>query len=387
MKTNRKLLAALAGFGLVLGACSGPGETGPVSDPYEDPGITPPAAIENPTVRPAVSLSVPRTGNLIDINVSGLATSASPEGLGVMAERDLTASDFTVVEDGVVKGITVTKISGSDTRAGADIMFVLDTTASMGPGLDSVVDSLQDFTDFLADSGLDVRVGAVTFGDAYDTLLTDTDSHGTSLMDETPPAFDRQERASLKLTADYDAFMKYLEYEARGGGRDGADVPENSLGAVEYAFDTPAFGWRSGAQRHLVVITDICSHNEDTYTRQTRGGITDPWIPGSVASVVSKLGGAAQVHVIGPETPSPYHCSSDYTNMKELTGAEATGGVFVAWDGGSTFDLTDLPITDVVTGGYIVTYRGTVDGSDHEVRLVVDDGRDLRGETTISSSY
>lgn len=393
MKLYRIISALLILVAVV--ACSSGG--GSVADPYADPeGAVEPATIDNPTVVPTMSLGTPNANGLIEVNVSGLG-GAGAAGVSALSAEGLSAEDFTLVEDGVVKGITVRRISSGGGAAAADVVFVLDTTASMGPGLNSVVDSIEEFTDYLAGSGLDVNVGAITFGDAFDTHLGEhSNSSGESFMDETPPGFDREERASLKLTNDYASFMEYLTYEARehewwsGGGRHGGDVPENALGALEYAFDEAPLAWRPGAQKHFVVITDACSHNEDT---ADRARIVDPWMPTTVAEVVGKMRGHAQVHVIEPLVPSCVGAADDYSQMKELTGIDATGGVYVEWEkdeygNWATFDLTELELTDAMSsGGYIITYRGSVTGKEHTVRLVVDNDSDMRGEMTVIETY
>src|SRR5699024_6729232 len=111
-----------------------------------------------------------------------------------------------------------------------------------------------------------------------------------------------EERASLALTDDYDEFLDYVAHEARSNGRNGLDVPENSLGALAYARDADSIGWRDGAQRTIVLITDACSHNEDTYTRENAPAplepITAPWIPTNAADVADQLAGFATVHLI-----------------------------------------------------------------------------------------
>lgn len=381
-------------------------------DAYADPvGVETPLSIpvEDYTLIPAMSLSAPNGAGLIQINVSGFELAATGMDMGILSGGSSLPSDyFSVVEDGVVKGITVQKIS--DVRSvPIDILFVLDTTSSMGIGLTSVVNSIEEFVDLLDDSGLNVHVGAITFGDAFDTLLEVDEndpnlqfgvnrSYGVSLMGATPPPHDDEERASFQLTDDYETFMNYLTYEGRGTapyyGRKGWDMAENALGALEYAVGAD-FGWRAGAQKHFIVITDACSHTSVTAPAR----IVAPWRPTNFTQVLGKLRGHAQVHVVEPDYPGcdtsqiPFY-RRDFVMMKDFAGAEATGGVYVEWishDDFSVnkdpFDLTELPILDVMSSGYIVTYRGDITGGEHDVRLVIDNGDDVRGETTINATY
>lgn len=375
-------------------------------DPYADPAVNPPAEIpaEEQTIAPAFSLSAPDSNGIISMNVSGV--DAGTGSASTAAAGELSAEHFTVVEGGAVKGITVERIGEGTTRAAADIMFVLDTTASMGAGLNSVAVSVANFLDHLDSSGLDAQVGAITFGDAYDTKLESGSYGGDSFMDETPPSFDHEERSSFGLSDDFAAFRQYLigditdaeldagnavnAGQAREGGRDGGDIPENSLGALEYAYDTPDFGWRTGAQKVFIVITDTCSHNDITFAEGFgEAGDSDKWAPSSEDAVVEKLRGNATVHVVAPEdTKNSNGCRNEHTDLVVLTGSAGTGGVYEKWDDDlPAFDLSDLPIAGAVTSGYIVKYRGTVDGEEKSVRLVIDDGGAHRGDITQKVTY
>ena len=364
--TALSLLLAAFTLALVLAACGGPG---PVDDPYADPGTAPPPTITDATIATSGSVA-PRPGSadLIDINVAGFAAPS-----GFVSALDLPAldgGDFVVVEDGVVKGITVERIGG-DVRAAADIAFVFDTTGSMGGALSSVQESIIEFVDFLDGRGLDLRVGAVTFGDAFDTV---SGSRGESLTDMAPPSFDTSERPTFPLSNDFEAFRTFIEGDSP---RAGGDAAENALGALEFAYDE--FAWRTGAQRILIVIMDIYSHNDDTFT--FTGG--EDWMPPNPDDLLARLRGNAIVHVVAPDFGSDV---SPFTDMSMFAGASGTGGVFFPWASGA-FDLTELPIAEAAAGGYIVTYRGTRDGSEHSVRVVIDDGSSIRGEFTVTATY
>jgi len=366
----KKLLPFTLALALILAACS-PSE-GPVDDPFADPGTPPPPAITEPTVGVAFAMSAPAADNIITLNVPGFAPVDEADGLGTSA-----AGMFTVVEDGVVKGIIAEEIDGG-TRAAADIAFVFDTTGSMGGALTSVITSIVGFADHLDASGLDVRLGAVTFGDAFDTKAEDSTSPGTG--SNPPPPFDLTERPMFGLTDDSGSFRDFIESQtASGGGR----AAENAVGALSHAHR--ALDWRPGAQCVLILITDIYAWEapaEGSQISETGGPITEPWIPPSSESVIDSLRGDCVVHVIATSTTG----SSDTIHTSIFTGAAGTGGVYHEWNRGP-FDLTELPITGSLTSGYVVRYRGTVDGSEHEVRLVVDDGAGRRGEHTRSATY
>lgn len=358
-----------AGVALFLASCaSAPRDT---EDPYADPGTPPPPTISDRTVTPAMSLSAPDSNRLITINVAGM-TARESGVLSTTQVRDM----FTVVEDGVVKGITVDEID-RDTRAGADIAFVIDTTGSMAAQITGVRESIIDFAAHLDSSGLDVQLGTVTFGDAFDTVNAGTTSSGESLIGSAPPSFDGFERPTFDLTSDVSAFQSFIgEQTARGGG----GWPENGLGALHFAYES--LSWRAGAQCILIVITDAQAWSDvnpgDSIPTDSR------WHPPAPAAALADVSGDCVVHVIGPEIATDSLPANQF-DMAEFSGAAS--GLFVNLSDLSGFDLTELPIGDVLASGYVVRYRATVDGSEHTVRLVVDDGADLRGETTRTVAY
>lgn len=376
-------LALAAAAILLLTACGGGRQA---VDPYADPGTPPPPPVADPTIVTSGSIAAsPKGPGLHDINVAGFAMPEAEAaalrlaGLTPESIANLPPSAFTVVEDGVVKGITVERIS-SDSRAAADLVFVFDTTASMGSALSSVQASIVAFADHLEDGGLDVRLGAVTFGDAYDTKV-ESGTRGVSLREDTPPSFDNFERPTFALSDDFDAFREFIEGDTPRAGGDG---PENAYGATEFVYDE--FAWRAGAQRLMVVITDVCQHTPTTFSRFSGAAGYEGWMPPSQEALIEKLRGNATVHAIGPDY-SVYGCGSHY-DVADLAGAAGTGGVFHAWDGWSEFDLTELPLAAAARGGYVITYRGTTGtGEPKEVRVVIDDGGNVRGEFTISGDY
>lgn len=384
------LSLGLAGCGDNSSVSNPPGTPPPGgggSDPYADLGPYTGSGITDPTITTSGALSYSGEGDLMEINMAGFAApvnrmafapSANPRASKV-ATVPLTKEDITVVEDGIIKGITVDKID-ADTRAAADILFVVDTTGSMSDAIDSVKDSIVAFTDFLDAEGLDVRLAAVTVGDAYDTVDNPTaPARGTSLRDDTPPDFDSDERPTFPFSTDFAAFKSFIQGDSARGGN---DTPENTLGALD--FGSSQLVWRDGAQRIAVVITDVCSHNKTTF-EDVYGSYADyaHWLPPVATDLIERLKGQVTVHVVAPKSA----CVGDiHTNMADLTGLEGTGGVFVNWDL-TAFDLTSLPIAEATAGGYLLTFSGTRDGSLHTVRVLIDNGSGIRGEFTLEEKY
>ena len=384
----RKVFSVVAAvlFVVLLAACGGESAVNaPSPDPqpdqeptnpggtYTDPGTPPPAPIAEPTIMTSGAISVSdKVQGLITLNIAGFSVD-DVEGLNTAALGPvLDVDDFTVVEGGVVQGISVSTVDTGD-NVPADIVFVIDTTDTMKNALESVKDGIISFGSALESSGLDVRLGAVTFGDAFDTLAVGSRRSGVSLINKTPPGFDDEERPSFPLTDDLLSFQAFIAEETP---RNGEDLLENSLGALTFAYRN--FEWRDGAQRILVVVTDTCSHSEaNNYY------IPEPWAPEKFENVLNELRGKATVHVIGTGNS----CSRlGGLNMNVFTGVEGTGGMFHKWNGGE-FNLADIGLTPTMTNNYLITYKGELDGKAKEIRLVIDDGETLKGDFTLKATY
>ncbi|GAA5503093.1 hypothetical protein Dxin01_02842 [Deinococcus xinjiangensis] len=372
---------------LTLSACGGGGSDS--TDPYADKAGTPPAPMT--AAEKTVSLS------------AGLNTTADANGLFMLSipgfvdskgnpVKDLTNANFTIVEDSTIKGLTATTAT-KDTSIPTDIVFVFDTTASMSGAINGVKDSIISFSNALQSSGLDVRVGAVTFGDAFDTVTSPTGIKGGVALatPSAPPSFDYNERPSFALSSDFTAFRDFIgQNTARGGN----DNPENGMGATEFAYDK--MNWRSGAAKVLIMITDEVQHQAGSGTVPTG----TRWTPSTLNAALEKLRGKAVVHVIGPDLGS--EVAAPYVDMKAFTGNLATGGMFMDLEASlssagvrgnyagristQALDLTKLPISNVLSSSYTLKYRGKKTGTEHTIRVRVEKG-DIRGETTLKATY
>ncbi|MFO0968005.1 MAG: vWA domain-containing protein [Gemmataceae bacterium] len=118
-----------------------------------------------------------------------------------------------------------------------DVVFVVDTTGSMGGDLTALRDTMKRFVTTLKDSKADFQIGVTTFKDRV----------------EDPPET-RDPKALLfggkEFTNDGDALIDQVgKLNADGGG----DEPESGLDALEFASRRP---FRPGARKVLVLLTD-----------------------------------------------------------------------------------------------------------------------------------
>lgn len=252
----------------------------------------------------------------------------------------------------------------TSSAAMADIAFINDTTGSMSGTVVGIADSIGSFAAAIA-ARVDARFAMYTYGDAFATKAESGSEFTKGLGVFGLPEIDDVERPYLGLSglADFNAFLAELKSSlALGSG--GNDEPENTICTLDYAYQHLAF--RPGAAKVFVVIGDNPSH-------QGGDGDVDSWPvqfkPTTGAELVSRLGGAGTIHVVGNDTGS----SAPYYNLKTL--ADLTGGGFMdlPWDG--YVNLNSLRVQDWLTnsfaggcstapaGRYLVIVNVTVVGS------------------------
>jgi lysophospholipase L1-like esterase len=124
---------------------------------------------------------------------------------------------------------------GVQTSNDVDIVFVVDTTGSMGSVIGSVRNNLTAIVDNLAASTSSYRVGVVSYRDFRERTGSNTDY----------PA-----RVDTPLTSDRAAITAAISsLTANGGG----DFPESVLSGINAGLD---LSWRAGVTKVMVVIGD-----------------------------------------------------------------------------------------------------------------------------------
>ncbi len=142
----------------------------------------------------------------------------------------LQRADFSVTEEG--QEVDLVDFSGLDQRRPVDVVFVFDSTSSMGTWIDAVKAYVVGFATALQRQGRDYRLGLVTFGDEVRGVYN----------------------ADGSLTGNVEQFQGWIEQlQPEGGG----DMPENAYGAIQQA---SAMSFRPDAQRILILITDAGPH-------------------------------------------------------------------------------------------------------------------------------
>ncbi len=157
----------------------------------------------------------------------------------------------------VDKTVLVTK--GVPTTAQADILFLMDTTGSMGPAIGAVQSTFTaTIASLTASLGPNLAFGAGQYKDIGDS-----------------PVFAIAQKINTNSTLAQTAINGFT---AAGGG----DEPEQALYALTQSSSTTTTGWRAGSKDIIVLVGDAPSHSSDSHP-------PTPTTPTTVASTTAAL--------------------------------------------------------------------------------------------------
>jgi len=279
---------------------------------------------------PSLSLTI---DSLDPSNCELIYANVRVDGAGVV----LPESAFQVFEDGVLQTQSFqveTPQSDGGSRI-ADFVFLVDCSGSMGGEQASVRSNLSSFARSLESSGIDFRLGLVTFGQSY--------HRGNPVLIN-----------GGVMTGDANDFIDhYLNHLSTEGGR------EPGLQAVIDACSSYPF--RPGSQRHFLLITDedsdggslstaasCCSSNNVTVHTAVDCGYGTSNRDYCNSGSIRGLTGGLLFNVIGPYGPILDQIGSrignTYTVRYETTNPCSNGGqrqvrVVVTYGGESSEDV------------------------------------------------
>jgi hypothetical protein len=337
---------------VVFGSCSSTSE--PTSDNSDIPAN--PADVQVPNLQygnlvPSATFTK-TSGNesRIKVNLLGLVDPTSLEPIDLFADYNDGFYNFYLEEDGVVKGVKLTKVS-STTQLKADIVFTVDNSGSMSEEADSIANRIVEFATFLSAQGLDAQFACVGYDGWVNggLNLTDHQTLKAYLSDRNwynsgtsrTYGFYGPDSANLETVA-------YDKYASIWG--------EN--GVVGVFFADSLYNWRPGAQRVFINFTD-----EPTQP----GGLVE-W---STTALCERILGKATVHTVFSED-STYYYWEDLQSERPWDMSRCTGGTvkFVSSDA-SDLNLLDLPVTGALSNSYLVEYITSSSTAKHTVVLTV----------------
>lgn len=162
----------------------------------------------------------------------------------------LQAQDFVVQENS--EDVHVFRLGSNQISLGqrADIVFVVDHTASMGSTIDETKRRVGDFVSSLRQKGSDVRLCLVSFRDQ-------TTKRCEFFVEDNPQTTQNE---------NLEAFLRDMNALRTGGG--GGTIDEGQLQALMDAARSP---WRGNSQRAAILLTDAAF----LYSPENQGRLGD----------------------------------------------------------------------------------------------------------------
>ena len=314
--------------------------------PGDPTGVTVPAPTKN-NVLPSASFTT--TGNRVKLNLLGLIdpTTNQPLTLTYNASSPQSSNIF-VQEDGVVQGLKVSKV-GTGNILTADVVFLVDNSGSMSEEADSVAKSIIDFATFLQASGLNVKFAVVGFSVSGDINggINFTTAQALSAYLERNTGTSR----TMDFAGTDSAALTTRAYNFGYAG------DENGVMAALFA--DSVYGWRSGAQRVMIMFTDEPTQHDGVSWTNAIG--------------CSLLTGKATVHTVFSGDTTFYNSTYwDATNEEPAAISRCTGGTikYVPEDA-SGLSLKDLPVAGALANSYLVEFVTAKTGVAHIVKVTV----------------
>ena len=252
----------------------------------------------------------------------------------------LTTEDFACAEDGVDYTDAAFAVAPPETSGGvrlADIVFLIDTSGSMGDAIAGVKANVTDFATQLAASSVDYRLGLVQFG-------------------QSASSGDPRLINGGSLTADTTQFATWVNGLTATGGTEPAFL------ALRTAAQQMAF--RPGAQKIFILITD-----EDSDDRN------------KAATIDLLQANSITVHVAAQCTSG----TSQGDFCDDTSVRAATGGELFSVAGPYDQVLTSIASSTAAT--YIVRYKSgdpAPDATERQVRCTVTAPSGQQAEVTAS---
>jgi hypothetical protein len=211
-----------------------------------------------------------------------------------------------------------------------DIVFVFDTTNSMGGEISELRAVANKFATDLEASSIDYQLGLVEFRDFPVTC-----GEGKKIQCGSPGDFAYQVKGNGTLTSEISTFSSWLKELKAGGG--GSPGPEAVLAALRHAVSD--ITWRTDAVKAIIVLTDAGLHSDGSCCNAE--GDT---LEGTIFVLTDQ---GARVFVIGPDDAS----------LKRI--AEDTGGQFYEIRSG----LSIKPLLEEITQSMSCTFNVVVEAT------------------------
>lgn len=215
-----------------------------------------------------------KTRKVLAFLLASLFALSCLSGLTVFAAEKRTSST----------SVTEAEVTGKP----VDLVFIIDSTGSMGSYIDSVKSNLTSFVEYLDGKDVDLRMSVIDYKDITED---GTDSTYIHQIDGD------------KWSNDVDKIIDVFSSISVDGGGDTPETPTDALNKI-VASD---YNWRDNASRFAFVLTDA-GYKDSNY---------DSSIPNMDSVIESLRNNGVQVSVVAPNS-----YQSDYQNLFGMTGGQ-----------------------------------------------------------------
>lgn len=362
MKTTLRILliSLLASFALY--SCSDYSPSDPTGIPSDKKaGVAPVVTTDETNTRiPNPNFSEEGQRNVININFTGIQNPANDGWLQLYGTGSPNQNVWVEV-DGVQKGILVGNVSTrAEDRYLADVIFLIDNSASMTEESDLVANEVAAWAARLEASGLDIQFGCVGY-DAYGVNggmeMGDLEDIDAFLNRPGTSGRTRTQGFSTNLQDDAEA-MESVEFVFSN-----TENAECSMKALYFASWHLSWGYRYGANRIYINFTDEPnqpleneSFSVEVLKDQNEWNTND----GTIHTVFSAAENSFTEAVLKREKP---WLMSDYTGGTNLFAPSNFVGV----------SLDTLPVTGALVNSYRIQFKNTSDLTDgtHTVKITI----------------
>ena len=214
-----------------------------------------------------------------------------------------------------------TVVPGTGSSSGmADIVFIIDTTGSMGAQIQHVKNNIGNFVAALEAHSIDVNLGLVTYGDL------------SALPPHSNPGGDNVPTKLVGFPLDVDHFKNEVGNIQLTNG---VDIEESGLEGIIEAHNMTTF--RPDATKNYILVTDAFVHEKQPLEDRNNNNIDDPdeiaesikFSKYTIEDVIAEIKDEAKLTVISNEWAnsgqlSPLHTETDglFLNIEEMFGEQ-----------------------------------------------------------------
>jgi tetratricopeptide (TPR) repeat protein len=251
----------------------------------------------------------------------------------------LKKDNFKVEEYGTDVAIDDFYFTGNASGQKLDLAIAFDDTRSMQPRIDAMKSKVKALTDKIKTSGLDANYCLVSFKDSI----------------------------SIKTnwTNDPEALKKNVDTLHADGGN---DEPEDSLDAIEAVISS---GFRPGAQKVILVITDAHAHYRNDSSRSSK------YTKEEIENDIKEAG-----VIFVPVSPT-FEKATSYVDLRDI--ANEIHSKWIDINSGEFLTILEH-FKDIITGTYVIDYTSPnpTNFEDRNVTIAVDAPGCVSGSDSIS---